>query len=72
MIPRLRRALVSMGHEPFTLRVLAEKIGASNPNNIRSSVALMVNMGELAIAHEGTSKHDPTTWRVAKLRGGDA
>jgi hypothetical protein len=51
----------------FSAREVADAIAAKagKPMHVacvRKHLALLVNTGEIKIAHEGTSKWDPTTW----------
>ncbi len=64
---KLIRQSVAAHKGPFTCAEITRQVGQSAgksvlPQSIRNALGLMVNMGEIKIVHEGTSRTDPTTW----------
>jgi hypothetical protein len=72
------RAVSAKTSGPFNVRDLTEQVSdrmgkSVTATAVRSAVALLVNTGELKVAHEGTGRMDPTTWQATdKARKGHA
>jgi hypothetical protein len=67
------RSYVSRMAGPFTAKQATDAVSAKagktiHSANVRTAIGLLVNTGEVKVAHEGTSKWDPTTWQ-ATARG---
>ena len=73
----LVRSAVSHQSKLFTVREVTDIVSAKTkkammPSGVRQALNLLVNTGEVKIAHEGTGRTDPTTWQAtARGRKGD-